>query len=139
MCAAIETNRRILRPGRRVRVWHGPQPAVLVWAGFARRESLGWWRKNGGDLVDIPAERFAERSDTDRQLRWDDVPPGMVIRGLIDPHEGQPLLKVVTRASTADELARFQHARMPLLEAPLFSAEALGVEDDADAAQPELW
>jgi hypothetical protein len=136
MCAAFELNSRVLRPGRLVRVWRERQPATLVWAGFARRESVGWWREKGADLVDIPAERFAERSDRDRQLRWDAVPAGLVIRGLVDPHEGQPLLKVVTRASTEEELARFHHERMPLLEAPLFSAEPLGVEEDA---QQELW
>jgi hypothetical protein len=139
MCAAFELNSRVLRPGKLIRVWRERQPATLVWAGFARRESVGWWRKNGADLVDIPAERFAERSDRDRQLRWDAVPAGMVIRGLVDPHEGKPLLKVVTRASTAEELARFEHDRMPLLELPLFSAEPLGVEEDATHPQQELW
>jgi len=139
MCAAFELKNRILRPGKLVRVWRSQQPAVLVWAGFARRESLGWWEKNGGDLVDIPAERFAERSERDRQLRWDAVPAGMVIRGVVDPHDGKPLLKVVTRASTAEEFARFQHDRMPFLEAPLFSAESLGVEDGPESAQAEFW
>ena len=139
MCAAFELKNRILRPGKLVRVWRSQQPAVLVWAGFARRESLGWWEKNGGELVDIPAERFAERSERDRQLRWDAVPAGMVIRGVVDPHDGKPLLKVVTRASTAEEFARFQHDRMPFLEAPLFSAESLGVEDGPEAAQAEFW
>jgi hypothetical protein len=139
MCAAFELNSRVLRPGKLVRVWRERQPATLVWAGFARRESLGWWRKNGAALVDIPAERFAERSDRDRQLRWDAVPTGLVIRGLVDPHGGKPLLKVVTRASTEEELARFEHDRMPLLELPLFSAELLSVEVDAPDPQQELW
>ncbi len=136
MCAAFELNSRVIRPGKLVRVWRSQKPAVFVWAGFARRESLGWWREKGAELVDIPAERFAERSDDDRQLRWDAVPSGLVIRGLIDPHEGQPLLKVVTRASTAEEIARFHHDRMPSMESPLFSAESLGIEE---AAQSEFW
>lgn len=139
MCAAFELNSRVLRPGRRIRVWRENQPATLVWAGFARRESLGWWRRNGGELVDIPAERFAERSDRDRQLRWDVVPAGFVIRGLIDPHAGTPLLKVVTRPSSEEELHRFEHDRMPLLELPLFSAESLGLEPEPESAQTELW
>lgn len=139
MCAAFELNSRVLRPGKLVRVWRERQPATLVWAGFARRESLGWWRGKGADLVDIPAERFAERGRDDGQLRWDAVPVGLVIRGLVDPHEGKPLLKVVTRASTAEEATRFHHERMPLLEVPLFSAEALGVEEDEKPAQAEFW
>jgi hypothetical protein len=43
-----------------------------------------------------------------------------VIRGLLDHQTGQPLIKIVTRESTAEELQRFQHPRMPVLEPPLF-------------------
>jgi hypothetical protein len=111
----------------------------LIWAGFARRESLGWWKKNGAELVDIPAHRFAERSDRDRQLRWDELPPGHVVRGLLDPHGGHPLLKVVTRASTPEELARYEHDRMPLLELPLISAEIISTPAPDPPAQGELF
>ena len=46
MCAALEVNTRLLRPGRLVRAWsRGQILAALVWAGFARKESLGWWKK----------------------------------------------------------------------------------------------
>jgi hypothetical protein len=136
MCAALGTKNRIIRPGRPVRVWRvGRKQGEFVWAGFARKETIGWWRKKGGEYVDVPAERFAERSDRDRQLRWDDIPPGAVVRGLVDPNDGQPLLKVVTRASTPEELARFEHPRMPLIEAPLFSAELLQEEDPGAAAR----
>ena len=87
-------------------------------------------------MVDVPAERFAERSDRDGQLRWDDVLRGYVVRGLIDPNDGKPLLKIVTRASTAEELARFEHPRMPLIEPPLFSAELF---EEAEDSQRELF
>ncbi len=87
-------------------------------------------------MVDVPAARFAERSERDRQLRWDDVACGSVVRGLIDPNAGKPLLKIVTRASTPEELVRFEHPRMPLIELPLFSAEWFEEEDDA---QKELF
>jgi hypothetical protein len=60
-------------------------------------------------------------------LTWDDVPAGQVVRGVIDPNEGKPLLKVVTRASTPEELAKYEHDRMPLIEPPLYSAEYTGV------------
>ena len=126
MCAALELNKTMLRPGGWVCVWAQMTGLRLVWAGFARRETLPWWKKKGGELVDVPAERFAERSGLTGELRWDDVPRGQVGRGIIDRSGKTPLLKVVTRASDAAELARFEHPRMPLLEAPLFSSEPVG-------------
>lgn len=33
-----------------------------AWAGFARSKILSWWQKRGAVLIDIPADRFAERS-----------------------------------------------------------------------------
>lgn len=126
MCAALETNGKELRPSRRVGFWESENIAGrLIWAGFARRESLPWWKKKGGRLVDVPAHRFAERSDLDRQLRWDDVPAGLIVRGVIDPNDGKPLLKIVTRESSPEEFARFEHPRMPPIEAQLFRAEIL--------------
>ena len=119
-----------------MRVWRATGDAELIWAGFARKESLGWWKKKSAEMVDVPAVRFAERSERDGQLRWDDVSSGSVVRGLIDPNDGKPLLKIVTRASTAEELERFQHPRMPLVEAPLFSAELF---EEAEDAQIELF
>jgi len=71
-------------------------------------------------MLDIPAERFAERSDMTGRLVWESLPGNLVIRGLLDIRGGNPLLKIVTRAAYAEELERFQHPRMPLLEEPLF-------------------
>ncbi len=140
MCAALELSDTHLRPGKIVPAWGRLGVVRLVWAGFARSESLGWWKRQGGELLDVPAHRFAERSDRDRQLRWDALPAGLVVRGLLDPHDGQPLLKIVTRASTAEELARFEHPRMPLLEAPLFSSEIIvPLPDPTRARQGELF
>ena len=139
MCAVLELNQTRLRPGQLVAVWGRAGAARYVWAGFARRESLGWWKQQGGELVDVPADRFAERSDRDRQLRWDAVPTGLVVRGIIDPHEGRPLLKIVTRASSPEELARYEHPRMPLLEPPLISAEPIAPPEPAPQAQGELF
>ena len=76
--------------------------------------------RKGGILLDIYADRFAERSDETGKLIWDGVPSGLVIRGLLERQSGQPLVKIVTRKSTAEELQRFQHPRMPVLDAPLF-------------------
>ncbi len=137
MCAAFELNSRMLRPGKVVAVWRAPDvEGEFVWAGFARSESLAWWKQKGGELVDVPAERFAERSERDRKLRWDDVPEGLVLRGLIDPHDGAPLLKIVTRAATPEEYSHFEHPRMPVVERPIFRADAIA---QARPAQRELF
>ncbi len=127
MCAALALNTNIIRPGKWIGFWRKRGKDQLVWAGFARRESLEWWQRRGGELVDIPADRFAERSDRTRAFAWDEIAPGNVVRGVIDPNEGKPLLKIVTRASTPAEIHRFDHPRMPLIEPPLFSAEPFQV------------
>lgn len=124
MCARLELNDTSRQPGQALAVWlEERRSAWLIWAGFARGESLGRWLSMGGQLVDIPARRFAERSNRTRRLVWDDVPFGKVVRGIIDSNSGKPLLKVVTRAATPEEYARFEHPRMPLIEPPRVSAE----------------
>lgn len=121
MCAAFEFKGRTSRPGREV-MGAGPNgPLRHVWAGFARHEILSWWQTKGALLIDVPATRFAERSEITGKLIWDDVTPGLVIRGLLDLQARNPLIKVVTRASRPEEFERFQHPRMPVLESPLFA------------------
>lgn len=91
-----------------------------VWAGFARLEIMDWWQRKGGVLLDIYADRFAERSDKTRKLVWDAIPSHFVIRGLVDHQTGAPLIKIVTRASTPEEFDKFQHPRMPVMEEALY-------------------
>lgn len=119
-CAFIDPNGDLLRPGKAVAATGaaGDQHR-LPWVGFARSEILAWWQRQGAQLVDIAAARFAERAEDTREMIWDDLPAGRVIRGLIDRRGPRPLLKIVTRASTPAELARFRHPRMPLVEPPL--------------------
>ncbi len=120
MCATFEFRKKLFKPSREV-IAHSRERIVRhVWAGFARNESLGWWIQQGGVLLDIPADRFAERSDLTRELHWDDIPKELTLRGVLDQSAAVPLIKVVTRASSEEELHRFQHPRMPLLEVPLF-------------------
>lgn len=121
MCATFEIRGRIVRPGS-LAVGSAKQGVVRhIWAGFARREILSWWEKKGAIPIDIPATRFAERSDITGKLIWDAVEPGLIIRGILDRHAPEPLIKIVTRPSGREELERFQHPRMPLVERPLFS------------------
>ena len=128
MCARIRIDEMVVKPCERLPVWRAPgRLAHLVWAGFARLDSLGWWEEHGGVLIDVPAHEFAERSRQTGNLIWAGVPAGHVIRGVLDSREGAPILKVVMRPPTDEELARFDHPRMPVLAPPLFSAEAIAV------------
>ncbi|MFZ0616202.1 MAG: hypothetical protein WAN16_07105 [Chthoniobacterales bacterium] len=143
MCATFEIQGRAFRPGREVLARAKEGLVRPVWAGFARSEILGWWERRGGELLDIPAERFAERSDQTRRLVWDDVPGGLVLRGVMERGEGSPLVRIVTRAATEAEVMRFQHPRMPLLERalyePLNSGDFGDLRDSEDQGQGLLF
>ena len=132
MCATFQFRGKTYKPGSEV-TGSGERGIVShAWAGFARSEILSWWQKRGAVLIDIPADRFAERSEVTGKLVWDAVADGFVIRGLVDIQTIQPLIKVVTRASSPEELGRFQHLRMPLLEVPRFAALPPGLEENDD-------
>lgn len=121
MCAAFEVQGKVFRPGKPISA-NGRDGVFLVgWAGFARSELRSWWLKNGLWEVDVPAERFAERSDRDGKLRWGIVPEGLVLRGLCEMRGESLQLRILTRAATEAEEVEFEHGRMPVLEAPLFT------------------
>ena len=124
MCAAIEFSTRVIRLGRRIAFRHAAGEAELPWMGFAREEVLGWWRLRGAELVDLPADRFAQRSEFDRQIRWTDLPAGQVIRALLDLTPEEPVIRVLTRPSTPEEHNRLQVTRMPVTDAGSFHAAA---------------
>ncbi len=130
MCAAFEFQGRGFQPGKIVAGADKQGVVRHVWAGFARGEILDWWQRKGGVLLDIPASRFAERSEITGKLVWGDVPDGMVLRGLLDIQTSTPLVKIVTRAASKEEAAQFQHPRMPLLEKPLFPGLTISVDDE---------
>ena len=72
-------------------------------------------------------------------LRAPDVPHA---NSLVWLDDGRPLLKIVTRAATPEEFARYEHDRMPLLEAPLISAAIIPPIEEAARpfpAQGELF
>ena len=136
MCATFQFRGKTYKPGSAVS-GSGERGIVRhAWAGFARSEILSWWQKRGAVLIDIPADRFAERSEVTGKLIWDAVADGFVIRGLVDIQTTQPLIKVVTRASSPEEVDRFQHPRMPLLEVPRFATLPPGVEK---GGEPDLF
>ena len=136
MCAVFQFKKQVFKPGKEVVAVAETGIVRHAWAGFARAEILDWWQRKGGLLLDIHADRFAERSDKTGKLIWDSVPRDFVIRGLLDHQTGQPLVKIVTRESTREELKRFEHPRMPVLEPALFGEmPAL----DFGAPEPELF
>lgn len=137
MCAAFEFKGVIAKPGREIVASGTDGPLRHVWAGFAREEILSWWESKGARLIDIPASRFAERSGITGKLLWADVPDGRVIRGIVDLKNPGPLIKIVTRESSPAELERFQHPRMPVLEAPLFAPLPEGFGPRSD--DPDLF
>ena len=116
MCSVFKNKNLVLKPGRLLKGATQRGPVSAVWAGFARSEILDWWKHQGAEEVELTATSFAERSEITRQLVWDDVPEGQVISALLDHRENPALLKVVTRPSNEDELARFDHPRLPLLQ-----------------------
>lgn len=136
MCATFQFRGKTYKPGSEITGSGGRGMVRHAWAGFARSEILSWWQKRGAVLIDIPAERFAERSGVTGKLVWDDVEEGSVIRGFVDIQTTQPLIKIVTRASNPREIERFQHPRMPLLEKPLFAPLPPGV---VSGKEPDLF
>jgi len=136
MCATFQFRGKTYKPGQEI-TGSGERGIVRhAWAGFARSEILSWWQKRGGVIIDIPAERFAERSGITGKLIWDDVADELVIRGLLDIQGTQPLIKVVTRPSSPGEIERFQHPRMPLLESARFAPLPPGV---VTGDEPDLF
>jgi len=135
MCAVFEFKRKSFKSGREAAAVSPSGVVRHVWAGFARAEILDWWQRKGGVLLDIYADRFAERSDKTGQLVWDSVPNRFVIRGVLDFQTGQPLIKIVTREASREELEKFQHPRMPVLEQPLYAVASIDFGDP----EPELF
>jgi hypothetical protein len=138
MCARFDLNETRCKPGAIVVACGKKGIESHIWAGFARQETLGWWKRKGAEAVDIYADRFAERARGTGKLNWDVVPAGVVIRGIVDYQTGHPLIKVVTRPSTQEELSRFDHPRMPVFEPPLFERLPLP-EAPPPSVQPELF
>ena len=149
MCASFESLGKQFRPGRVISVWAGQRVERAVWSGFARNEILSWWLAKGFSKVDVPAARFAERSRRDNRMHWADISEGLVIRGLWDSGEpsagsnqattqAAPRLWIVTRQASILEGETFGHDRMPLLEAPLFSAAPIEPLSEPVLESPQL-
>lgn len=115
MCAVIRWRGQEVRINQRVQVVRAKEVLTGIWVGFAREEILNWWLKCGYEEVDLLAEEFAERSRQTGKLVWGEVEDGHVLRAIFGMECHQRLVRLVTRACTEEELARFGHHRMPLV------------------------
>ena len=122
MCSVFKEGNNILKPGRVVIASSARGARSAIWAGFARSEILAWWIKQGAEEVELTATSFAERSENTGQLVWEDIPEGHVISALLDNRKSPPLLKIVTRPANEEEVSRFQHPRMPVIQRRKFEA-----------------
>ena len=121
MCATFKKGDRVFKPRSMVEARGRTGDLRAVWAGFARSEILGWWKRQGAEELDVEATEFAERSDASGELVWGTVPQGLVLRAVLDVRGNTPLVKVVTRSATKAECTVYGHPRMPVLESPLYA------------------
>jgi hypothetical protein len=133
MCSVFKNKNLVLKLGRVLQGASIQGQVSGVWAGFARSEILAWWHRQGAEKVELTATSFAERSSRSGQLVWEEIPDDHVISAILDHRENPALLKVVTRPANPDELAKFEHPRLPLLEKRKFTPISPGVEE------PELF
>ena len=126
MCNRFVQKGREVRPGQRaVVLLKGPGGLFelpfdgAVFGGPARNESRNYWiKREGAEPVIVPdIERFGEKDKTTGQQNWENVPAGSAMEGLLlptPPGKDYRLLKVVTQAATAEQLARLGNDRAPL-------------------------
>ena len=129
MCSVFKNKNLVLKPGRVLQGASFQGQVSGVWAGFARSEILDWWHRQGAEKVELTATSFAERSSRSGQLVWEEIPDDHVISAILDHRENPALLKVVTRPANPEELAKFEHPRLPLLEKRKFAPISPGVEE----------
>ena len=64
MCATFQFKKQVIKPEKNVVAAAESGLVQHVWAEFARAQVMDWWRSKEGVLLDIYADRFAERSDS---------------------------------------------------------------------------
>jgi hypothetical protein len=129
MCSVFKNKNLVLALGRVLNGSSIRGKVSGVWAGFARSEILNWWQRQGAEEVELTATSFAERSSKTGQLVWEDIPEDHVISAILDHRENPALLKVVTRAANPDEISKFEHLRLPLVQKRKFAAIPPGEEE----------
>jgi hypothetical protein len=117
---------REVRPGQRaVVLMRGPGGEFeipfdeAVFGGPARSESRAYWiKRERAEPVLVPEiGRFGERHKLTGEQGWEDVPAHSAMEGLLLPRpagKDYRLLKVVTQAATADQIAGLGNDRVPI-------------------------
>src|SRR5437762_14060394 len=128
MCNRFVQTGREVRPGQRAKVlMRGPGGEFeipfddAIFGGPARSESRNYWvKREGAEPVLIPdIERFGEKNKATGEQNWEDVPANSAMEGLLlprPPGKDYRLLKVVTQAATAGQIARLGNDRVPVLQ-----------------------
>jgi hypothetical protein len=126
MCNRFVQQGREVRPGQRaVVLMRGPGGEFeipfdeAVFGGPARSESRAYWiKRERAEPVLVPEiGRFGERHKLTGEQGWEDVPAHSAMEGLLLPRpagKDYRLLKVVTQAATADQIARLGNDRVPI-------------------------
>lgn len=91
-----------------------------VFGGPAKTESRNYWiKREGAEEVLVPeVTGFGEKNKTTGEQRWEELPPGSSLEGLLlpqPPGKEYRLLKVVTQPATADQIARLGNDRAPVV------------------------
>lgn len=131
MCNRIVQNGQVVKPGKTITVLlKGPGgefelPIEAIFGGPARKESRNHWikRERAEPSIVPDVERFGEKDKTTGQQNWEDVPAGSSLEGLLlptPPGKAYRLLKIVTQAATADQIARLGNDRAPILTSSKF-------------------
>ena len=130
MCNRFVQKGREVRPGQRALVqMRGPGGEFevpfdeAVFGGPARNESRHYWlQREGAEPVLVPdISSFGEKDKATKEQHWEDVPGGSSMEGLLlprPPGKDYRLLKVLTQAATADQIARLGNDRVPILSLP---------------------
>jgi hypothetical protein len=153
MCNRFVQQGREIRPGQRaVVLMRGPGGefeipfAEAVFGGPARSERRDYWiKRQGAEPVLVPEiTRFGEKDQATGAQNWEDVAEHSAMEGLLLPcpaGKDYRLLKVVTQAATADQIARLGNDRVPLfslLAARPLPRPAVPAEHPAPPANPPL-
>jgi hypothetical protein len=127
MCNRVVQNGTIIKPGGGLRVlMRGPQGEFelpfteAIFGGPARNESRKYWtHREGAVEVLIPdVTRFGEKDPSTGEQRWEDLPAGSALEGLLlprPPGKDYRLLKVVTQAATPDQIRLLGNDRAPVV------------------------
>lgn len=118
MCSRLQFKEHVVSIGQKIPVNSAIRlNGTGTWKGFIRSDAdektKGFWKHNGFNAkLDVPADRFAERSRKTRDNVFEDVPQGNVVYAIGNRQTGH--VNVLTRKATKEEAEKFGHDRIPV-------------------------